>query len=247
MIVYLITNCVNGKQYVGQTVQQMEKRFARHVWSKDPLPLHRAMRKHGTDNFRLEQIKECASKQEMDQVEREWIAKLGTLSPAGYNITLGGGGSVGFKHSEESKKRMTAWQLGKKLSPEHKAKVSAALRGNTYARGFVHSPETRAKISAALRGRKHAFTEEHIRNIALAARKRPKPSPETRAKMSAAKLRRHATHGSPPMSEGQRQKLRDWWAVRRANGEFKTAAPYAHWKRAELTEAVGPARVAEAA
>jgi hypothetical protein len=133
---------------------------------------------------------------------------------------------------------MTAWQLGKQLTAEHKAKVSASLRGNTYARGFVHSAETRAKVGAASRGCKRVFTEEHIQNLALAARKRAKPSAETRAKMSAAQLRRQAIHGSKPISEGQKQQIRERWAARRRNGEFKTAVPYEHWKRKKLTQAI---------
>ena len=54
-IVYLIWNMVNGKKYVGQTIQPLEKRFNAHKYA-DSL-LGRAIRKYGAENFRYGVIK----------------------------------------------------------------------------------------------------------------------------------------------------------------------------------------------
>lgn len=54
MIIYCITNKVNGKQYVGLTMRTLEERFKEHC--KAESAIGRALRKYGLDNFKLEII-----------------------------------------------------------------------------------------------------------------------------------------------------------------------------------------------
>src|SRR5262249_26906297 len=69
-------------------------------------------------------------------------------------------------------------------SPEHRAKIAAALRGRP---GRPHSPETRARISAANKGRPGRPHSPETRARIAAALKGREVSPETRANMSAAR------------------------------------------------------------
>lgn len=93
--IYKIINTVNGKIYVGQSVD-IYKRWSQHKYKAfDPKEIgynsaiHAAIRKYGSDNFILEIIEECEPDL-LDERERYWINKLGSLVPNGYNIMDGG-------------------------------------------------------------------------------------------------------------------------------------------------------------
>ncbi len=116
-VIYLITNKVDNKQYVGQTSRTLEERFAEHKdgaahykrvleqpnkysYKGTCTYLYRSMNLHGIDNFRIESVVEC-SDDELDDNEKYFIVEYNTLSPSGYNLTTGGGH---FHHCDETKK-----------------------------------------------------------------------------------------------------------------------------------------------
>lgn len=86
--IYKITNTLNGKHYVGQTTQPLEKRFLQH--SKAQTPLGEAMRQCGLENFTIEVIEECATSIQTRERERFWIRVLKCKVPNGYNQSDGG-------------------------------------------------------------------------------------------------------------------------------------------------------------
>lgn len=90
MVVYLVTNRVNDKQYVGQTIRPLQDRWRDHCRVKDDNYFHRAIRKYGAENFTVEIIDTAETLEELDRKEMYWISKLGTLCPHGYNIMAGG-------------------------------------------------------------------------------------------------------------------------------------------------------------
>ena len=147
---YVITNRVNGKQYVGQTIHSIDRRWQHHRISarkswRGCRHLAHAIRKYGADAFLVDQFA-CLvnySQDEINIAERAAIDSLGTLAPNGYNIRQGG--SNGRMH-DESKAKISAYQKGRQKSAEHAANISAGLRGKTV------PLETRAKIAATLRG-----------------------------------------------------------------------------------------------
>jgi GIY-YIG catalytic domain len=99
-VIYAITNLLNGKQYVGLTTTSVEERWERHLEQtlrKEASLIHKAIVEFGEDNFTLEVIDQASSIEELRTKEREWIPKLNTLFPKGYNVTLGGevGGAPG--------------------------------------------------------------------------------------------------------------------------------------------------------
>lgn len=94
MIIYLVTNIINGKQYVGQTIRPLRERWRDHCRVKDDNYFHRAIRKYGADSFRLEVIDTAKSVEELDRKEIFWIKELNTLYPGGYNLKIGGDASM---------------------------------------------------------------------------------------------------------------------------------------------------------
>lgn len=129
MIVYLVTNKVTGKQYVGQTVRKAKERWWQHLyWGTCENPknrfgyLHKAIQKYKPEAFIVETLHECKSKEEMDFVETFYIVLLNTKAPAGYNLTDGGEGTHGRVCSEETKEKIRAKAIGRKYSDEANAK-----------------------------------------------------------------------------------------------------------------------------
>lgn len=93
--IYKITNKINGKVYVGQSID-IEERWKQHEYKAFNIngnaynsAIHQAFRKYGVENFEYQVIELC-SVEELDAKEIYWIDKLDTLSPKGYNILPGG-------------------------------------------------------------------------------------------------------------------------------------------------------------
>lgn len=91
--IYLITNDVNSKVYVGQTIQTLNKRFNGHCcYSKSDRSINmyikRAIHKYGRDKFHIQLIEECPVNI-LDEREKYWINFYDSYN-TGYNLTLGG-------------------------------------------------------------------------------------------------------------------------------------------------------------
>jgi group I intron endonuclease len=170
MLIYLITNNINGKQYVGQTSQSFDKRWKRHLKPfrhRRNSYLYNAICKYGVNNFSKDILVEVSTKQEMDFYEIALIRALDLRNPdVGYNLTDGGGGMLGFKLSKATKRRMSKHVK----SDEHRKNLSISKMGNTARLGMKHSEETKRKMSAAAMGRK--FSKEHKHNLSLAHQRR---------------------------------------------------------------------------
>lgn len=209
MIVYLITNKVNGKAYVGLTVKSLAWRWKSHCASArfgSEMLIARAIRKYGVDGFIVEQIGLAYSIKEMQQMEQDFIKRYETLSPLGYNLTTGG---EHYQLTEDVKRRIGEKQKGEK---NHRfGKPNKVNLGRTF------SAEVRAKVGAASKGRTHTMSEagkqrlrERRTGVALSA--------ETRAKISAANkgikkpynVERCRELGKRPQSLEQRKKNSDW-------------------------------------
>jgi len=105
--IYMITNLVTRKIYVGKSIPGREKRFRRHIndaKNGSNLPLHRSMRKHGFDKFTVCLLDTAKTKEELNELEVFWIKKLRARDPeVGYNLTDGGEGCAGVVQSEETR------------------------------------------------------------------------------------------------------------------------------------------------
>ena len=165
---------------------------------------HNSIRKHGPEAFTVLVLRQVETQEEAKALEIQLIAELGTLSPKGYNLTKGGDGSAGFKHSPETRKKLLGINKGNKVwlgrhhSPETRRKLSEVNKGKKHSaeskrrirEGTVRAlanPEVRAKLGSGPRGRK--FSAEHKRKIGEAHRGK-EISAEHRGKVGEANSRR---------------------------------------------------------
>ena len=153
--IYLRTNKVNGKQYVGQT-QDFIKREC--DWGKTKTPyagvyINQARKKYGINNWSVEILMECDTQDELNYWEKYYIKTLNTKAPNGYNLTDGGEGREGYKLSKESREKISKAHKGIGLGikrPDHAERMKGE---NNPFYGRTHSPETVAKIIAANKGK----------------------------------------------------------------------------------------------
>ena len=96
--IYKITNLINGKIYIGQSIDIYDRWYQHKYKAFDKKELaynsaiHAAMRKYGVENFKLDILEQC-TQEELDEKEQFWIANLNSLTPNGYNILPGGQGN----------------------------------------------------------------------------------------------------------------------------------------------------------
>jgi len=183
-IVYLITNQINGKVYVGQTIRPLEFRYAQHKSEARRgrrYALYNAIRKYGLQNFTIQELSchECDEELSLAEIASIYIYKS-TDRRYGYNRTYGGEGT--------------------RATPEVCAKISKAQMGNTYALGLKRGPQSdehRKRNSLAHRGLKRS--KEALRKF-RATMLGHTTSQETRDKISRA-------HMGIPFSEEHRKRL----------------------------------------
>lgn len=178
---YCITNLVNGKKYYGKTsANPPEKRWQQHLTATRKGPddhhrfqyLHRAIRKHGVQNFKFELVGMYDNEAECSQAEIDLIAEHQTTDRSkGYNLTIGGDGALGYRFSRAQRRRMSERRKGKYLGDKnpfygkrHSARVRKLLSEKAAKRtgrrnhfyGKHHSEEARRLIGLNA-GRKHCY------------------------------------------------------------------------------------------
>ncbi len=177
--VYLITNTVNGKKYVGWTDGTFQERWKKHcnlagLTNPKQLPiLHKAIRKYGKAAFSMTLICEAENPEEARKKEMHFIAEYRTFykwtDAHGYNMTLGGEGAVGYRHtveglrkiSEKSRNRWgdekwaSAWRARHKQNPPirpgtKRPDFGAKMRGRK--RPGMHTSETKQRLADLFSG-----------------------------------------------------------------------------------------------
>lgn len=166
----------NGKSYIGVTQKPPERRWAEHRYNseknREDRALNRALRKYGAVAATFRVLVVADDFNYLLNLERRAIAAYATFGRGGYNMTVGGEGSLGYRHTPESlaimsathkgrpyhgvpytaeaRAKMSAAQRGRKRSASFRAKVSAFMKGNQYALGTVQTQETIEKRKASL-------------------------------------------------------------------------------------------------
>lgn len=130
--IYLITNKVNNKPYIGKTLTSISDRYSKHVYDAknrtDNCAIHHAMRKYGINNFQIEEIEEC-SPDVLSEREKYWIKQYDSYNN-GYNCTLGGDGQPKYDYEliyNMFKSGMLQKEIAQKLGCE-KHTITRALR-----------------------------------------------------------------------------------------------------------------------
>lgn len=228
--IYLTTNLVNGKKYVGSHKSEI---FTENYKGSGTI-LKKAIQKYGEENFKVILLEECHNEHELIEKEEYWIRALNAVdSNDFYNLIYSGykRGLTGYKHSEESKNKISD-SLSGELNPNYGKNLS---KDNNPFYGKKHSTETKKKMSEShadfsgknnpnygrqgelspLFGRHHSDeTKEKIRQSNIgkqvsdetkrkisSSKKGTKLSKETREKMSKQKKESGC---KPPLATGKK-------------------------------------------
>ena len=166
--IYCYTNKINGKKYVGQTVN-FNTRHQQHCYNSFyensidyNLPFHRAVRKYGIENFEINILKENLTSQcLLNFWESYYIDKFNSLvkNQKGYNVASGGfnGYSCAGKTEEEMieirNKRIETW---KNKSDEELAERSRKISETMKSKNLKRTEEHKRKVSEANKGKRHS-------------------------------------------------------------------------------------------
>lgn len=163
--IYRWINQINGKSYVGSSVNLTE-RFTKYLnfsflanKGASNMSINKALLKYGYANFSLQILEYC----EKDMVRSREQYYLDLLVPE-YNILKTAGSLLGFKHTEETIEKLKAKFKDRVFTPEHLTKLSVAKLGNQNATGG--KGRKRAEGAGSLSVQVEVFDQETgIRNI----------------------------------------------------------------------------------
>ena len=182
--IYAITNARDCKKYIGQSVN-IQKRWNEHRHALEQnkhfnIHLQRAWNRG--DRFEFSVIEECGE-EKLNEREIYWIAYYNTIDTQfGYNLCAGGNSTTGRVCTEETRKKISESNRGRKVSAETVKKRTATFkknmedpayrekhhkkmsdigkkRGSPWNKGRSPSAEVRKKVSEKLKGR--YVSEEH--------------------------------------------------------------------------------------
>lgn len=139
--VYCIYCYGNDKEYIGIT-DNMKRRFAVHWNSKEDTVLNRTIKKYGKDYFDVHEIDFAGTWEEACKKECHYIKQRKSRTLYGMNMTDGGEGVFGLKHSRETRIKMSNSHKGKGLGIDN-----PMFGKSNFWRGKKRSEETRRKLS----------------------------------------------------------------------------------------------------
>lgn len=182
----------SGKAYIGVTRRRLSARMQDHrkraarSRENEKFAIYEAWRKHGEPTVEILAVVE---NEDLAAAEIRAIEIFRTLSPQGYNLTLGGDGvRTGREVSPITREKLRRANLGKKQSAETKKKRAEALKGKVCSeetrrkigeknrinsRGKTPSEATRALLSEKSRGQTHTVSEDARARISKAKKGKP--------------------------------------------------------------------------
>ncbi len=163
----------NNKIYIGITSLSLERRFKHGGGYKDCVLFDRAINKYGWDNIKHEVLYTNLEEKQAKLLEVSLIHFYKSNdSNFGYNLTAGGEGLYGYKHTEKTKIKISKLNKGRKRSKEYKQWLSTTMKEKFKDGGFFkgkhHTEETKRKISEKTKGKEVYFSSEHKQHISEA-------------------------------------------------------------------------------
>ena len=215
-IIYLITNKISKKKYVGITMGFLNNRLEQHIdsaFSSKKLAthsLHAAIKKEGTNQFEIKKIDTAKSEGELCDKEAKWIKFYKSTKPKGYNLNAGGSGT-----------RTT----GKKLIVENKSFKSITEACRHYG---IKKDTERREITRRL---KRGWTAEESLN--LVSKKNYKFKPRRKITLEGREFKTFAAaanfYGLNPKTPQGRIDIRGW-TLEEAFG-LKKRKNFSNWKK----------------
>jgi group I intron endonuclease len=170
MHIYKFTHLASGRCYIGQTIQDPNRRRLEHIADSKHTPrtyhFHNALKKYGVDSFTFEIIATATTLEELNTLEETFIQQFDSITN-GFNIRAGGGNKT---HHPDSIKRMSEAQKVARIHRKNngtdcgwKRKDGGPMKGK------VHPNKGK---SCANKGKKKGMTWEEIYGIEGAAQRR---------------------------------------------------------------------------
>lgn len=105
--IYIITNDINSKVYIGQTISTIEHRWGEHKAkayyvagdSRNDTAFYKAIRKYGIDHFQAKELEYVEDNSMLSDRECYWIAEYNSYQK-GYNSTIGGEGRQWYSYQD---------------------------------------------------------------------------------------------------------------------------------------------------
>lgn len=127
--IYKIVNQINNKVYIGCTINSLEKRLSEHLYrcfnTDSNSKLYNSIRKYGVENFSIELIEECELNV-LYEIEMKYVEMYDSYEN-GLNTTKGGEGCLGYRHSNDIRKKISKIL---KNGKSHKNKTYEILYGD---------------------------------------------------------------------------------------------------------------------
>ena len=221
--IYLVTNRINGRQYVGKTVRTLAERRKAHEGERgrSRYLIHRALHKYGPDAFEWEEVYSNVADEDLDRLEIECIAWFGSMVPRGYNLTTGGEGGKLVGEALERHSISTH-------SPTHIEAARQRALGNKRALGHRHTEEAKRKMSGAGLGRLCSPKTREKRSVSLMGHP---VKPETREKLRQANLgKKQSRESIEKTAAANRGKRRSATARRNSSNGAERRYRYKDWE-----------------
>lgn len=173
--IYITTNMVNGKKYLGQKSFDEWNKWKTYLGSGKAFK--NALKMYGKENFSRNILCFCYSEEELNKTEYDLSVFLNVVEDSNwYNLEYGGNGCSGYHHTEETKKHLSEvfsgenhpW-YGKHHSAESKQKMSESRKGVEPAnKGKSATEETKQKLRYAWLNRSRTFSDEVKQKMSIA-------------------------------------------------------------------------------
>lgn len=175
--IYLLTNKINNKIYVGQTILDLKDRMQKGEGYKNSPYLYHAIKKYGWQNFEYTILSVCSTLEEANILESKFIENYNTKNQEiGYNLK--DGGSHG-KHSEETKLKISLATTGRIVSEATRKKISEIHTGlpkphseETIRKTSERMKKRHAEVGHPMQGKHHTDETKQLLSQKLQGRKR---------------------------------------------------------------------------
>lgn len=162
--IYIIKNTINNKVYIGQTIQDVKRRFNQHLQLKTVSSkqlIFKAVKKYGKENFYYEVLAENIDNyEEMNLLEENFIETHGSVYPGGYNLCPGGqkwrrkpklSDAESFLLAKEYGEGSSSRELSEKYGLNKTSILESLKKNGTPLRGKNHKlPDRTSKITEEL-------------------------------------------------------------------------------------------------
>lgn len=206
--IYEITYNVDGRTYIGKRACPLDKTpetDIKYMGSGKHIKI--AEKKYGIKNFSKRIIECCYDENEINRLERYYIAYYQSIGKAEFNIAEGGEGGNNYKYKTKEEMKEHNKKLSESMHKMYNSPKGEELKKNLREKRKLQiiTEETRYKMSKSLKG--HAVSEETRQKLSE-IQKGHVVSDETKSKISAA---RKSQVFSEESKQRRKESLRTYW------------------------------------